>query len=77
MVRTKLPNPDFSGAPAREVTFRREDLSPARERGKMQNILEEAKVSLDLIPGWSGDSSGADVTVRQVLKVSLGLPCSF
>lgn len=43
----------------------------------MQNILEEAKVSLDLIPGWSGDSSGADVTVRQVLKVSLGLPCSF
>lgn len=81
MVRTKLLNPDFSGAPAREVTFGREGLSPAtvhpQKKGKMQTILEEAKVSLDLFPGWSGGSSGAEVTVWQVLKESLGLACSF
>lgn len=43
----------------------------------MQTILEEAKVSLALFPGWSGGSSGAEVTIWQVLKVSLGLACSF
>lgn len=43
----------------------------------MQNILEEAEVSLDLFPGWSNGSSGAEVTVWQMLKVSLGLACSF